>query len=150
MDKLLSLLDFSCIDPMLYWRIETRTLRVSYEIQWRRGDKFHWRLRKVGGLFWELSSDSALVKLLEAHDIDSQIFEAKLRNSLLQQVTYADRIVQEARALLGSSQVDEAISEQKIFLSLLDEAIQSFTPTAKPKRPSLRIVDEKQKVQFSP
>ncbi len=148
MDKILKFLEFSSIDPRLYWRIPNRDGQFVYEIQWRRDERSRWRVRKLGALLWDLSSDESLVPLLEALQIDVYLFEMKLKNSLMQQVTFAHRIVEDARKLLGSDSIDQAIAEQQDFLKQLEVALLKLTqprPTQAP-RPQLRMLKNTQEV----
>ncbi len=140
MDKLIKFLDFSCIDPHLYWRISCRDESKIFEIQWRRDDEVRWRFRQLGEALWNLGSDEDLSKQLESLDIDSYLFEIKLKNSLLQQVTYAQRIVSDAKLLFGPDEVERAVAEQQNFMAQLEGAIHRLTATPAPKLPRLRLL----------
>lgn len=140
MDKILKFLEFSSIDPRLYWRISDRKGEAIYEIQWRREERIHWRLRRIGALLWDLSTEDNLINDLEARDIDVYLFEMKLKNTLLQQVSFASRIVDDAKNLFGPSDVEHAIAEQTSFLQQLEAALVKLTTPAKPSKPQLRIL----------
>jgi hypothetical protein len=142
MDKLLNFMDFACIDPRMYWKVPTLDATQLYEIQWRRDDKLRWRFRKVGDLLWELSSELTLVQQLTEHGIDIQLFESKLRSGLLQQVAYADRVVRDARRILGADAVEQAIADQRSFLSQLEDAIAQLTQMPTLGKPKLRVIKD--------
>ena len=149
MDKLLNFLDFSCIDTKLYWRIPSRSGQNLYEIQWQRDNTTRWRLRLIGEIFWVLATESTLVSILEAHDIDAEFFATKLRASLLQQVSYANRIVADARLLFGATQVDEALLEQEDFLRQLEQAVAQFTTKPAIAPPKLRVIKMTEKTVYN-
>ncbi len=141
MNKLLKFIEMSCIDPQLYWRVPSQDGKDLYEIQWRREDKSRWRMRKVGEVLWDLSSDETLTADLQKRGIDAYLFELKLKNSLLQQVTFADRIVKEAKKVFGSNEVGQAVYEHMSFLQQLEDAIVNLTkPSKKAEKPRLRVV----------
>lgn len=140
MDKLLKFMDFACIDPRMYWKIPTLDGRDLFEIQWRRDDKLRWRLRKVGALLWDLSSETTLLAQLTSLNIDTQLFESKLRANLLQQVAYADRIVRDARNIIGPEEVQQAIVDQQTFMNQLEDAISMLTKLPNLSKPKLRVI----------
>ncbi len=148
MDKLLKFMEMSVIDPQLYWRIPSQDGKYLYEVQWRREDKSRWRMRKVGDVLWELSTEETLVGDLNSRGIDLYLFEIKLRNSLLQQVTFADRIVRDAKKLFGQSEVEKAVYEHTSFLLQLEDAILHLTQEGKKaERPKLRVVAQQDQLQ---
>ncbi len=140
MDKLLKFMDFACIDPRMYWKLPTLDGRDLFEIQWRRDDKLRWRLRKVGALLWDLSSETTLLAQLTSLNIDTQLFESKLRANLLQQVAYADRIVRDARNIIGPEEVQQAIVDQQTFMNQLEDAISMLTKLPNLAKPKLRVI----------
>jgi hypothetical protein len=140
LDKLLNFMEFACIDPRMYWKIPTLTGSDVFEIQWRRDDKLRWRFRKVGDLLWDLSSEQALVHQLNERGVDVDMFESKLKSGLLQQVAYADRVVRDARKILGTDEVEQAIADQKSFLSQLEDAIALLTKMPQTGKPKLRVI----------
>jgi len=142
LDKLLTFMDFACIDPRMYWKVPTLDGAQLFEIQWRRDDKLRWRFRKVGDLLWDLSSEQTLVYQLTALGIDMQLFESKLRSGLLQQVAYADRIVRDARTIIGPEAVEQAIADQRSFLSQLEDAISQLTKLPVIGKPKLRVIKD--------
>ncbi len=142
MDKLLNFMDFACIDPKMYWRIPTLDGSHIFEIQWRRDDKLRWRLRKVGELLWELSSEKSLIPQMARLGIDTELFEMKLKSSLLQQVAYADRVVRDARTIMGVEAVEQAIADQRSFMVQLEEAISQLTKMPSLQKPKLRVIRE--------
>ena len=141
MNKLLKFMEMSVIDPQLYWRIPSQDGKDLYEVQWRREDKSRWRMRKVGEVLWQLSTEESLMGDLNTRGIDAYLFEIKLRNSIMQQVTFADRIVRDAKKIFGQSEVEQAVYEHTSFLLQLEEAIQNLTQAGKkPECPKLRVV----------
>jgi hypothetical protein len=142
LDKLMTFMDFACIDPRMYWRVASMDGAQVFEIQWRRDDKLRWRFRKVGDLLWNLGSDQTLVYQLTELGLDMQLFEAKLRSGLLQQVTYADRIVRDARTIIGPDAVEQAIADQRSFLTQLEDAIAQLTQLPNMTKPKLRVIKD--------
>lgn len=140
LDKLLSFMDFACIDPRMYWKVPTLDGAQLFEVQWRRDDKLRWRFRKVGDLLWELSSEQTLVHQLTERGLDMALFESKLRSGLLQQVAYADRVVRDARTIMGPDAVEQAIADQRSFLSQLEDAIAQLTKMPTLGKPKLRVI----------
>jgi len=140
MDKLLSFMDFACIDPRMYWKVPTLDGAQLFEVQWRRDDKMRWRFRKVGDLLWELSSEQTLLHQLTERGLDLTLFESKLKSELLQQVAYADRVVRDARTILGSDDVEQAIADQRSFLYKLEDAIAQLIPLPIHDKPKLRVI----------
>ncbi|MDQ3233527.1 MAG: hypothetical protein M3Q07_17050 [Pseudobdellovibrionaceae bacterium] len=142
LDKLLTFMDFACIDPRMYWRVPTLDGAQLFEIQWRRDDKLRWRFRKIGDLLWDLSSEQTLVHQLTTRGIDMQLFESKLKSGLLQQVAYADRVVRDARTILGPDAVEQAIADQRSFLAQLEDAIAQLTKLTPTDKPKLRVIKD--------
>ncbi|HYX34156.1 MAG TPA: hypothetical protein VE954_13710 [Oligoflexus sp.] len=142
LDKLLTFMDFACIDPRMYWRVPTLDGAQLFEIQWRRDDKLRWRFRKIGDLLWDLSSEQTLVHQLTTRGIDMQFFESKLKSGLLQQVAYADRVVRDARTILGADAVEQAIADQRSFLGQLEDAIAQLTKLTPTDKPKLRVIKD--------
>lgn len=70
-----------------------------------------------------------LSQKLEELEIDPYFFEIKLKNSLLQQVTYAQRIVSDAKKLFGSEEVERAVVEHLNFMAQLEDALHRLTAT---------------------
>lgn len=143
MDKMLKFLDFSCIDPHLYWRISNRAESEIFEIQWRRDDRVQWRFRRLSDPLWQLCSPEELTRKLEEQGIDSYLFEIKLKNSLLHQVTYAQRIVSDAKQLFGPEEVERAVVEHQSFMAQLEAALHRFTGAGPAKTPHLQLVKDK-------
>jgi hypothetical protein len=140
LDKLLNFMELACIDPRMYWKLPTLDGTQFYEIQWRRDDKLRWRFRKVGALLWELSSEQTLVHQLTQHGLDIELFESKLKTGLLQQVAYADRVVRDACKIMGADAVEQAIADQRSFLSQLEDAIATLTKLPSTSKPKLRVI----------
>lgn len=148
LDKLLNFMDLACIDPRMYWKVPTVDGAQLFEIQWRRDDKLRWRFRKVGALLWDLSSEQTLVYQLTQLGIDMSLFESKLKSGLLQQVAYADRVVRDARTIMGAAEVEQAIADQRSFLSQLEDAIALLTKLPQTGKPKLRVIrDSEEAVQ---
>lgn len=142
LDKLLNFMDFACIDPRMYWKVPTLDGTQLFEIQWRRDDKLRWRFRKVGELLWDISSEETLLAQLNQRGIDINLFENKLKSGLLQQVAYADRVVRDARKIIGPEEVEQAIADQRGFLSQLEDAIAMLTKLPQAGKPKLRVIKD--------
>ena len=121
--KLLQFLDQASIDHKLYWRIKTADNGIEYEIEWRKELPTPWRLRKIGELFWEFSTHQELCQTLKSAQIDLTQFYQMLKQTILVQVAFADKIVQDAAKLIGPTEVEDAIKENQKFMSLLEKAI---------------------------
>lgn len=128
MDNILKFLDFASIDTQMYWRIPGIDPETSYEIQWRREGNFRWRFRPYGDVLWNLGDDENLMSQMAKHGIDTEVFAKQLKNSLLHQICYADRIVADARQLLGSEDVDQALHEHRDFVRSIEEAVAQLLP----------------------
>ena len=111
----------------------------QYEIQWRKDHPSAWRFRKVGDIFWKLSSSEYLVKNLEREPIDLAEFESKVKHSVLQQVSFADRILRDAWESFGRETVEQAVWENQKFMEALEEAVQRLTKTEVKAEPRKRL-----------
>lgn len=144
MQKLSEFLEFSSIDNKLYWRIPSHSAKELYEVQWRKDHPKPWRFRKVGDIFWKINTGDTIQTALEAEGVDILALETKVRYSALQQVAFADKIVEDAKKHFGKDNVDQAIDENRTFLQQLEEAVVRITSqgkqTAKPKAPKLQLV----------
>ena len=142
MEKLSRFLEFGSIDNKLYWRIPGLEAQEMYEVQWRKDHPIAWRYRKLGEIFWKLSKGNEVASALEKEGIDVHDLESKVRYSVLQQVAFASRIVEDARKQFGKELVDQAISENHEFMNQLEEAVLRLTNQEpnESKRPSLKIV----------
>ncbi|MBC7661284.1 MAG: hypothetical protein H7249_16440 [Chitinophagaceae bacterium] len=139
MDKILEFLDFSSIDPQMYWRIPTEDGAKTFEINWRRDNAVHWRFREFGALFWTLSTTESLMGDLRNVSIDLLRFEESVKTSLLHQVCFADRIVKDSRVLLSSELVDAAVADHEEFLRNIGAIVEKFKTTPPAAAPSFRL-----------
>lgn len=130
MQKLIDFLDFSSIDPQMYWRVSTLDELKEFEIMWRRETAFHWRYRVVGNVFWTLSDSSKILSDLQAESIDLISFDICVKNSLKHQVCFAAGIVSDAKILLGEEVIDDAIAEHEEFCANFIEVIHGLSPEA--------------------
>mgnify|MGYP001593293069 CR=1 FL=1 len=126
MDKILEFLDFSSVDPQMYWRIPSQDEQKIFEINWRRDSTIHWRFREIGALFWTLSTTENLLGNLERHGVDRLSFEEGVKTSLLHQVCFADRIVKDSRQLLGTELVDASLLDHEEFLANIGSLVGEF------------------------
>ncbi len=142
MDKILEFLDFSSIDPQMYWRVASSDGERIYEIYWRRETSIHWRFRKFGALFWTLSSSETILPMLEKEGVDLQLFEHAVKNSLLHQVCFADRIVKDSRHILGSDLVNAGIEDHEEFLQNIETLAKKIQPNQDSSAHHLRVVKD--------
>lgn len=142
MDKILEFLDFSSIDPQMYWRLQDKDQTKTFEINWRRDSLIPWRFRECGGLFWTLSKTDEIAARLAQLGIDLEEFEQCLKTSLLHQVCFADRIVKDSRALLGNELVDAGIADHEEFLRNIGNLVEKLNPAIAPSGSHLRIVKD--------
>ncbi len=141
MDKILEFLDFSSIDPYMYWRIISQDGLKTFEISWRREGNIHWRFREFGTLFWTLCDTNNVIARLTEAGVDIPRFENALRSSLMHQVCFADNIVRESRLLLGTDAVEKGIREHQEFLGQLEEVATRMYET-KNTPPKLRVIKD--------
>lgn len=128
MENLLKFMNYGCIDSTLYWRMPSLDDDDrNYEIQWRKDHKMPWRFRKVGELFWRLSTIDNLEENLKKESLDLSDFEAKVKHSVLQQVSFADRILRDAWESFGRETVENAVWENQKFMEALEEAVRKIT-----------------------
>ena len=127
MQKLSQFLDFGSIDSKLYWRIPCQKGSDLFEVQWRKGYPTPWRYRRVGEIFWTTANGEELEAGLERDGADVLSLEAKVRYSTLQQVAFANKIVEDAKSQFGSELVLQAIAENNAFMSQLEDAIKRLT-----------------------
>ncbi len=142
MDKILEFLDFSSIDPQMYWRLQAADSSKTYEINWRRDSTIPWRFRECGALFWTLSRTSEISARLDSVGIDRLEFENALKTSLLHQVCFADRIVKDSRELLGSDLVDAGILDHEEFLKNIGTLVEKMNPVLAQAPSHLRVVKD--------
>ncbi len=142
MDKILEFLDFSSIDPQMYWRLQTPDSSKTYEINWRRDSTIPWRFRECGALFWTLSRTSEIGARLDSVGIDRLEFENALKTSLLHQVCFADRIVKDSRELLGNDLVDAGILDHEEFLKNIGTLVEKMKPALSLAPSHLRVVKD--------
>ena len=140
MDKILEFLDFSSVDPQMYWRITSPDGLRTFEINWRRDHTVHWRFREFGTLFWTLCEANTLLGRLGEAGADLEKFEVSLKMSLLHQVCFADSIVKDSRRLLGDDVVDRGIEEHRDFLINIEEVATRLLKIEE--SPKLRIVKD--------
>ena len=116
------------LDRRMYWRFEsTAEPQTGYEIQWSKEDACHWRYRKIAGEHWSSVESDKLEGTLTILGIDQGNFERELRRSALQQVVFADMIIDKSIAFLGKETVDRAIADNKKFMNQLLEIIRKLT-----------------------
>lgn len=132
MDKILEFLDFSSIDPQMYWRLTDKDQSKTFEINWRRDSVIPWRFRELGSLFWTLSKSDEISARLSGIGVDLEEFEQCLKTSLLHQVCFADRIVKDSRHLLGDDLVDAGIADHEEFLRNIGTLVEKLNPIAAP------------------
>ena len=148
MQKLSEFLEFGSIDTKLYWRIPDQTGKEMFEVQWRKDHGKPWRFRQVGDIFWQIAKGDAIGELLISAGVDVDALEAKVKYSTLQQVAFAQKIIDDARQAFGKEEVDKAIYENQLFLKQLEEAVQRIAKTGKvqpkPARPLLKIIKNSQ------
>lgn len=123
MHKLLKFLELASLDRKLYWRIKSKDGNDEFEIEWRKESPTPWRLRKNGDVFWKLTTHEKFAEALEQESIDTVQFYHMLKQSILVQVAFADKIVKDAMKLLGPDEVQNAISENQRFMKMLEDAI---------------------------
>jgi len=140
MDKILDFLDFSSIDPQMYWRIASRDGQKTFEISWRRDASVHWRYREFGALFWTLTTKELLLDALREEGADLQLFEQAVKSSLLHQVCFADRIVKDSQQLLGTEHIDAGIKDHEEFLKNIGLLVNRLNP--KETSPRLRLLKD--------
>ncbi len=142
MDKILEFLDFSSIDPQMYWRLTAESSGKNFEINWRREAHIPWRFRECGALFWTLSKTNEIASRLSAIGISSEDFENALKISLLHQVCFADRIVKDSRELLGHEVVEAGISDHEEFLKNIGTLVEKMNPILSGAPTHLRVVKD--------
>jgi hypothetical protein len=142
MDKILEFLDFSSIDPQMYWRLHATASAKTYEINWRRDATIPWRFRECGALFWTLSRTNEIEARLYAIGIARADFEDAVKTSLLHQVCFADRIVKDSRRLLGNELVDAGIIDHEEFLKNIERVVETMKPVLAPAPSHLRVVKD--------
>lgn len=128
MDDLLKFVDNNIIEKQLYWHIPelyTSDLDDMFEIQWKNNREFPWRYKKRKTLFWKQVKTENLINVLNNEKVDLAIFEANLRNSILQQAVYANKLFKDINGLMGEDTVKKAIEDNEDFLLRLKEAIES-------------------------
>ncbi len=140
MDKILDFLDFSSIDPQMYWRIASRDGLKTFEISWRRETSIHWRYREYEALFWTLTTRENLLQALDGEGADLQLFEQAVKGSLMHQVCFADRIVKDSQNLLGSDHISAGIKDHEEFLKSISTLVGTMIP--KESAPRLRVVKD--------
>ena len=127
MDKLIKFIDRNTFDDQLYWVVPQLYSGKEFEIQWRKSQDLPWRFRIKGTLFWKLSKSKDLIPALNQEKIDLLIFETYVRNSIMQQVVFANKLVDEGKQLFGEKKVSQAMEENDRFLDELKNAILELT-----------------------
>lgn len=128
MIKILEFLDFSSLDPQLYWKVKSLDGLNSFEIMWRRESTIRWRFRELGDLFWTLSETAMIANSLKKKNVDLVSFENQLNSSLLHQSCFAAGFLKECKEMLGDVVVEDAIVEHEEFLEQMVDVIKSFAP----------------------
>lgn len=129
MRELLKFVDFACIDSQLYWRTPSQDGKILFEVQWRKDHPSPWRFRQVGDLFWKLCETDHLLEAFAHAQVDLEGFERKLQHTVLQQIAFADKIVEDGKRIFGADNVQNAIAENHRFMNQLQEAIARLTET---------------------
>jgi len=132
MEKLSRFLEFSSIDSKLYWRIPSTQGKDIFEVQWRKGHPNPWKFRKTDEIFWKICPTEEVMPTLKSHGVDILTLETKVKYSTLQQVAFANKIVDDAKDLFGRDLVEQAIAENKAFMNQLDDAIKRLVIQRKP------------------
>jgi hypothetical protein len=146
--KLLKFVEFASIDEKLYWRVSSKKSDAIFEIQWNRNLPLPWRFRQSSRLFWQLHQPENLLDAFEKNGLDLDEFKRKLEYTILQQICYAQKIVDDGKELLGNHKVNDALEENRRFLKQLESAIKRISqsknePNSAKKRskPKLRLVE---------
>ena len=136
--ELLKLLDTVSYDQKLYWRVLNTSDDSEIEIYWNKNDEQQFLLQTLKGEVLVKCSLGELLINLEKYHIDPYEFELRLRRTTLQQVTFADLIINEAVRYFGKSTVDEAIKHNNYFMKELEDVIMKMVDKPKPKLTLLR------------
>ena len=150
MNDLLKFIDNFILDDQLYYRIPKLHSKDEFEVHWIRKENPSWHLRKVDTISWENASSENLIELLNKNNLDISILDANLRSSIIQQVIFADMVIEKATELLGTEAINQSREDNKNFMSSLVEVIKSLVSLSAelppsevpPPKPSLRIVRE--------
>ena len=136
--ELLKLLDTVSYDRKLYWRVMDHSKDVELEIFWNKNNDHQWLIQTLKAERIISCSNTELPVKLQNLNIDPYDFELKLRRTVLQQVTFADLIINEAVRYFGKPTVDEAIKHNNFFMKELEEVITKMVNKPKPKLTLLR------------
>ena len=136
MDKLLEFLSHNVIEEKMYWRVAQLYTERQYEIQWSRDGEHPWKLRPVNEGDWQTCKPEDLTRLLNQERLDLVSFEEQVRSSLLQQIVFAQTVVQSGREFFGEGIIDAAIKNNETFVNELKNAIFAVLDKEKEKAPS--------------
>ena len=142
--ELLKLLDTVSYDQRLYWRVMSQTSDKELEVYWNKYEDHQWSIQNMSGEKLLGCSSRELLPNLEKLNIDPYEFELRLRKTVLQQVTFADLIVNEAVRFFGKATVDEAIKHNNYFMKELESVIMKMVDKPKPKLTLLRGQDSEE------
>ena len=93
--ELLKLLDTVSYDQKLHWRVMDHKSDSELDIYWNKYEDRQWSIQTMKAESLLTCSSRELLPNLEKLDIDPYEFELRLRKTVLQQVTFADLIINE-------------------------------------------------------
>ena len=136
--ELLKLLDTVSYDQKLHWRVMDHKSDSELDIYWNKYEDRQWSIQTLKGESLLTCSSRELLPNLEKLHIDPYEFELRLRRTVLQQVTFADLIINEAVRYFGKPTVEEAIKHNNYFMKELESVIVGMVDKPKPKLTLLR------------
>ena len=140
-EKILELVDSAVIENHLYFLMTDMSNNKLIEIEYNKKIKDKWRFRYKGELLWELSRKETLIEdLLNYCDIDPELFYDYVKREVLIQVTFANKIVNEAAEVLGAEPVNHAIESMNEFFNSISELVKNLDNDGKKKITKLSVV----------
>lgn len=127
MKKLIEFIDRNCIETQLYWVVPQLYTAKEIEVQWRRSLELPWRFREKGNQFWQQCTSKNLTEALNSKKVDLSRLQLHISQSVMQQVVFARKIVEDGTTLFGQDKIAEAVEENNRFLQELHNAILELT-----------------------
>ena len=146
MDKLINYIERNAFDDQMYWVIPRLYSGAEIEIQWRKSQESRWRFRQKGQLFWTAATNKNIISLLNKEKVDLAVFDSHLRASILQQVVFAKKLLEEAGELFSQKQIEDAVKENDRFLNELRDAILALTSKKRPLENKVESDNSKKKL----
>ena len=126
--NLLKFFDSIMMDRQLHWKFSSlKEVDISYEFQWSKDEQLKWRYRKCGATYWTLVETENLPIVIDKLCLSQHDIGIELRRNILQQIVFADMVLNKGIDFFGHDTVNKAIEDNRNFMENLLDVIRKLT-----------------------